>query len=301
MKNNIYLAAILLLAQTGAAVAGTALSQLPAGNGPVPVPAPSAAVKADSVWLNFNVSRNDRSGFSLNDFAQRIQVSGYKDFDGNMRFSGMAGDENIYGTFGKNYGDQGFTFEMNGIKLQVKRSFINYKVSGSAPGAGGVIVPVNMIVNGQIRGNDYMLSDAGLKLTTSADSITGTLEPGSRDKKFVAAMAALMASLQSDDIFCVVERAYNAPNPFPQGNGTTLAYKLMQPVDYVKITVYDAYGKVMTELNGGTAKGDYQVFWDGRGDYSGGQTAHKIFFWQMEIQFRGDADKIVKQFRMDAR
>ena len=301
MKNNVYLAALLLLAQTGAAVAGTALAQLPAGNGPVPVPAPSAAVRTASDWINFTVNRNSRSGFDINDYSQDMHVTGYKDMDGNMRFSGRVGDETLFGTFARDYNGQGLTFEMNGIKLQVKRLFINYKVTGTAPGAGGVIVPVNMTVNGQIRGNDYMLSDSGLKLTTSADSVSGALEPGSRDKKFVAAMAALMASLQSDDIFCVVERASNYPNPFQQGNGTTLAYKLMQPADYVKITVYDAYGKVMTETDGGTAKGDNQVFWDGRGDYSGGQTARKIFFWQMEIRFRGETVKIVKQFRMEAR
>ena len=277
--------------------AGTVLDQLP-GGGEL---AASRSAKAPSDWLSFSVRQSGRSGFYMDDFRQGISVSGYKDFEGDMRFSGRVGDEMVSGRFEKDYSGQGFTFEFGDIALKVKRHAIHYKVTGFAKGAGGAMLPVDLLVKGGIRGNSYMLDTAGLQLTASEESMSGSLSGGVYDKKFAAAMAALLASLQTDDIFCVLERAYNYPNPFQQGNGTTLSYKLMQNADYVKVTVYSAYGKVLADLQGGAAKGDNQVFWDGRSSEPSEVGGRKIFFWQMEIFFRGESEKIIKQFRMDGR
>jgi flagellar hook assembly protein FlgD len=69
----------------------------------------------------------------------------------------------------------------------------------------------------------------------------------------------------------------------------------------VRITIYNAYGKVLQAMDGNTAKGENQVFWDGRSDYNDSYMGQKILIWQLEIYFRGAADKVIKQFTMNAR
>ncbi|OGS14146.1 MAG: hypothetical protein A2285_08825 [Elusimicrobia bacterium RIFOXYA12_FULL_57_11] len=302
MKNKFTLFAAFVVLGPAAPLfaAPAALSQLPAAGQVTEIP-PAPVMKADSLRLDFRVNQQSRSGFYLNDLSGDMQVNGYKDFDGNMRFSAMAGQESLFGRLERNYNAQDFTFEMGATVLQVRRYTNLYKVTGFAAGANGAAFPVNLVIRGGIRGGRYSVSEAGLELSASGDAITGALDARVYDKKFALMAVSIIASLQSDEIFCVVEKASNFPNPFLQGNGTTLTYTLLQPADYVKLTIYNAYGKVLAEMDGAGAKGENRVFWDGRSSYNDSFMGRKTLVWQLELVFRGEKEKIMKQFTMEAR
>ena len=292
------IAVVLFLGQAGTVFAGTALSQLP-GIDKAADQLPQSAPKASSVWVNFSVDNFSKTSFSFNDYSQDIQITGYKDFEDNVRFSGMVGQESVSGSFTRNFNEQVFNFEMGATKLTVQRYAINYKVTGVAAGANGALTPVNLVIRGGIRERAYGVSDAGLDMTASNYGISGTVDP-SVDKKFVTAIAAIMASLRTDDILGVLDVAANFPNPFLPGNGTTLTYTLLQSADYVNITVYDMYGKVITTMQGGTMKGVNNVMWDGRDPNNSSYMGRKIYIWQLEITLPGYPDKAIKQFTMNA-
>ena len=138
-----------------------------------------------------------------------------------------------------------------------------------------------------------MFSGAGISTTGFDTAIY--------DKRLVASIAAIIASLQSDAILGVLEEASNAPNPVAQGYGTTLSYTLLQSVANVRITIYNAYGKVLKEADGGTARGTNTVFWDGNSDSGANLSGVKLLIWQLDIFFWGGSDKVSKQFTMDVR
>lgn len=283
---------------------GTALSQLPGSDQvlaqpPAPVIAPGT--KSATTRLDFRISQYNQSGFTLNDYSQGVQVNGYRDFDGNFRFTGQVAQASFLGGLTRNYNSQDFSYEMDATMLQVRRYAIHYKVTGFAGGANGTMTPVNLLIRGGIRDRRYSVSEAGLELQSSADGITGTVDATLYDKHFVASIAAIMASLRSDAVLGVLEEAGNFPNPFLQGNGTTLTYTLLQPADSVRITVYNAYGKVLHETDGGAMKGVNNVFWDGHSNYNDNITGQRILIWQLEIYFRGETEKVIKQFTMNAR
>jgi len=295
IKSLKVIAALVFFGQAGVVFAGgPALSQLPGIDGiklDIPVPGP----KSNNVWVNFRIN-GFSSSFSFDDYSQGIQVNGYKDFDSNVRFSGRIDDKNFFGSLTRDFNGPAYTFELGDIRLTVERYAIHYKVTGTAAG-----VPVNMTIRGAIRERAYAVSYKGLELTSRKEQITGTVDP-SCDKTFATAIASIMAALQTEDVLGVVETALNYPNPFVQNNGTTLTYTLLQQVDYVKITVYDMYGKVLKELDGGTYKGENRVFWDGRDEYNSGGTVmgRKIYIWQLEITQRGSQNRVIRQFKMDA-
>lgn len=299
------LSAFLFLGPAVPAFAGaTALSQLPAaGEVPDQPPAPvlAPALKTASAWLDLRLNNVSKSGFSMDDYSQAINISGYRDFDGDFRYSGTVDQKSFMGSLTRNQFSQDFTFEMGSTKLLVKRYSIHYKVTGFAAGAGGVLTPVDLLIRGGIRDRRYAVTAAAFELTSSLDAISGRADPASDNKLFVASIAAIMASLQSDAVLGVIETAGNYPNPFQLGNGTTLAYTLLQPADAVRITVYNAYGKVLKELDGNTAKGENRVFWDGRSDNNYDLMGQNILIWQLEIYFRGDSNKVIKQFTMNVR
>ncbi|HNW44769.1 MAG TPA: FlgD immunoglobulin-like domain containing protein [Elusimicrobiales bacterium] len=299
-KGLSFFAAILVFGSTTAIAGDSALSQLPQDKQEITQPS-APAMKAVSARLDFRISNYSRSGFSLGDFTQNVQISGYRDFDGDFSFSGWVDQANFTGSLTRNQLSQDFTYEAGATKLLVKRYTINYKVTGSFAGANGAVTPVNLLIKGGIRGQRYAVSEAGLELLSSRDGITGTVDAAADNKQYVATIVSIMAALQGDAVFGVVETAGNYPNPFQQGNGTTLTYTLIQPADQVHITVYNAYGKVLKEMDGNTAKGENQVFWDGRSDYNDNFMGQKLLIWQLEIYFRGSSDKVIKQFTMNAR
>jgi len=302
MKKSLTVLTVVLFLGSGvSAFAGaTALSQLPAvdkAEGLFPAP----VIKAETVRLDFRINQMSKSGFSLGDYSQAIQVNGYKDFDGDFRFSGTVDQKSFFGSLTRNSMSQDFTYEMGATKLLLKRYAIHYEVTGFAAGANGVLVPVDMLIRGGIRGQHYEVSEEGLCMTSSKDSITGSVSAAAGNKQLVASLAAIMASLQLDEVLGVVEVAGNYPNPFRQGNGTTLTYTLLQPAASVRITIYDAYGKVLQELDGNIAKGENRVFWDGQSNYNDDFVGRKILIWQLEIYFSGTTEKVIKQFTMNAR
>lgn len=303
MKNTlIVLAAVLVLGQAGVLFAGeTALSQLPAldlGQEQAVTPSP---VKPAMTRVNFRTDHHSNAGFSLSEPALGIQVNGYKDSDGNLRFSGVVGGGGFASDLIRNYNEQIFRYKAENVALVVAHYGLHYKVTGSVAGANGAATPVNLLIRGALRDRRFSVSETGLELSAppSAQYITGAVDAAVYDLKLTAALANIMAALQSQVILGVLDEAYNSPDPFFQDSGTTITYVLLQPVDQVKITIYNATGKVLKEMSGNTAKGTDSVFWYGHSPYDGVE-GRKTFFCQFEISLRGGTTKVLKQFAMDA-
>lgn len=79
----------------------------------------------------------------------------------------------------------------------------------------------------------------------------------------------------------LIDSAYNYPNPFNPGAGTTIRYILAGAAKEVKIKIFALHGQLIRELPGSCYINMNEVFWDGK-DRSGNPVNSEVFLAVVE-------------------
>jgi hypothetical protein len=110
------------------------------------------------------------------------------------------------------------------------------------------------------------------------ESGTAPLEYGVNAYLVTSADENNLANLTTPDKYYLFQ---NYPNPF---NSTTILHFIIPNPDYVKVTVYDISGKIITTLvNDFYKKGGYDLFWNAKDDRNN-SVSSGVYFAELETQ-----------------
>ena len=151
--------------------------------------------KQENAWIR--ISKMGNRDFKIEEPFLRLDFTVKKGFNGEVTLDGMIENSAFFnGWLRPSFNEGEWDFSSFGVNLHVKKIMRDYEISGAAEGENNVPQPVYITLHDTFSdGNMFNIAADGFSANITAADINGTADTNKYNKKFLAALSCIAATV----------------------------------------------------------------------------------------------------------